>query len=116
MASAFVAPFVLGAVGALAPEIVRLWKIRSEPQRFAWSWFYLIVSMLFACLGGIVAVLLPSENARAAFYAGISTPVLVNTAAKNINAARRKRKKTLKGAASSVEVPLSPFETFIDAL
>lgn len=116
MGSSFLGPFALGALGALAPEIVRLWKIRSEPKRFVWSWFYLIVSLLFACLGGIVAVLLPSENARAAFYAGISTPVLINTAAKNINAANRKRKRALKGDTSLVEGRLSPVETFIDAL
>jgi hypothetical protein len=74
--------FLLGMVGALAPEIVRLYSIRSDPSQFTWSAFYIVVSILFACLGGICALVLPATTAWGALYAGISTPVLINTALK----------------------------------
>lgn len=73
--------FLIGGVGALAPEIVRLYSIRTNPQ-FNWSWFYLIMSILFLMLGGLVACILPATTYYGAFYAGVSTPVLVNTIAK----------------------------------
>lgn len=68
--------FLLGVIGALAPEIVRLYSIRTK--QFKWSWFYLIISVLFACLGGVIAMFLPTVTYWGAFYAGISTPVFVN--------------------------------------
>jgi hypothetical protein len=71
--------FLLGMVGALAPELVRLYSIKSNPKEFRWSWFYLIVSMLFAGLGGLIALVLPATTYWGALYAGVSTPVLVNT-------------------------------------
>ena len=33
--------FLLGALGALAPEIVRLYSIATNRGRFTWSWFYM---------------------------------------------------------------------------
>jgi Flp pilus assembly protein TadB len=65
--------------GALAPEIVRLYEIRNDPDRFQWSWFYLVVSVAFACLGGLLAVVLPATTYWGALYVGVSTPVLVNS-------------------------------------
>ena len=79
--------FGLGCVGALAPEVVRLYSIRQHPDEFVWSWFYAVVSVLFALLGGLVAVVLPATTYWGAVYVGISTPVLVNTALrKGLNA------------------------------
>ena len=72
--------FAVGMVGALAPEIVRLYGLRNSPQQF--SRFYLVASAAFAALGGIVALLLPATTLWAAFYAGISTPTLISTAVK----------------------------------
>jgi ABC-type transport system involved in cytochrome c biogenesis permease subunit len=103
--------FLLGAVGALAPEIVRVYEIRNDPHRFTWSWFYLIVSLLFVALGGFVAMILPAENPQGAFYAGISTPVLVNTVLKKGSGGGRK----LKSIPAPVPA-LSPFRSFISAL
>src|SRR5262245_46981148 len=71
--------FLLGCAGALAPEVVRLYGIRSRPRQFKWSWFYIVISLLFACLGGLLALTLPATTYWGAVYAGISTPVLVNT-------------------------------------
>jgi hypothetical protein len=102
--------FLPGAVGALAPEIVKLYEIRSDPSRFTFSWFYAIMSLLFVALGGFVALILPAANAQGAFYAGISTPVLITTVMKNASRSGRK----LKSIAASG--PLSPFKSFVSAL
>ncbi|NUQ95738.1 MAG: hypothetical protein HOY79_04000 [Streptomyces sp.] len=74
--------FSLGMVGALAPEIVRLYSIREDPKRFAWSWFYLIASMAFAALGGLLALVMPATTYWGALYIGVSTPVLINSMAR----------------------------------
>jgi hypothetical protein len=74
--------FLLGAVGALAPEVVRLYSIRDDPGRFRWSPFYMIVSLAFACLGGLLPIVLPATTYWGAIYVGISTPIVVNTAAR----------------------------------
>jgi hypothetical protein len=71
--------FLLGMIGALAPEIVRLYSIKSSSGE-SWSGFYFVISLLFACLGGIVALILPATTLWGAFYAGISTPTLISTA------------------------------------
>jgi Zn-dependent protease len=70
--------FALGMIGALAPEVVRLYSIRNNPRQFKWSRFYLVVSTLFACLGGVIAVTLPTTTYWGALYVGVSTPVFVN--------------------------------------
>lgn len=74
--------FLIGCIGALAPEILRLYSLRNNPDRFKWSWFFIGISILFASLGGLVALLLPATTYWGAFYVGISTPVLINTALK----------------------------------
>ncbi|MFI2765242.1 hypothetical protein ACH5A3_41535 [Streptomyces echinatus] len=66
-----------GMLGALAPEIVRLYTIRNNPRRFRWSWFYVAVSVAFSGLGGALALALPATTAWAALYVGVSTPTLV---------------------------------------
>ncbi|MEU4769303.1 hypothetical protein AB0H12_39275 [Actinosynnema sp. NPDC023794] len=71
--------FLLGMAGALAPEVVRLYAIRQNPTKFKWSWFYLLVSVAYGALGGVIALVLPATTYWAALYVGVSTPVLVNT-------------------------------------
>lgn len=68
-----------GMLGALAPEVVRLYTIRHNPRRFQWSWFYVLVSLSFSGLGGALALALPATTAWAALYVGISTPTVVTT-------------------------------------
>ncbi|HEX3761175.1 MAG TPA: hypothetical protein VHW23_20915 [Kofleriaceae bacterium] len=87
---------LLGMVGALAPEIVRLYAIRSHPEQFVWSALYLVASALFACLGGVVAYALPATIAWGALYAGISTPTLVTAALKHTIAARPSKTKAFQ--------------------
>ncbi len=108
--------FLLGALGAVAPEIVRLYSIATgRGQGFTWSWSYIGISFAFACLGGVVAVLLPSENVRAAFYAGISTPVIINTAAKKVRGRAKRKKKGPKASEQGTEAR-SRFDSFLDGL
>lgn len=74
--------FLVGCVGAIAPEIVRLYHLRFQPN-LRWSWGYILFSVPFVLLGGFVAWILEPSNNYAAFYSGISTPVLITTIAKN---------------------------------
>lgn len=69
----------LGSFGALAPELVRLYRLREKVVRF--SLWYFGISILYAALGGVVAFVLPAITYQAAFYAGISAPVMVSAVA-----------------------------------
>ena len=71
--------FGVGILGAIAPEIVRGFNLRFN-RRIKWSWVYLIMSVPFALLGGVIALILPATTLWGAFYAGLSTPIVVNTA------------------------------------
>jgi uncharacterized membrane protein YfcA len=72
--------FTAGCVGALAPELVRFYRLRhSELLRIRHVRRYVIVSVLFVALGGAVAVLLEASSLHAAFYMGISLPAIVST-------------------------------------
>lgn len=74
--------FAIGCVGAIAPEIVRIYNLRFKPS-FRWSWGYILYSIPFVLLGGFVAWLLEPSNNYAAFYSGVSTPILVTTIVRN---------------------------------
>jgi hypothetical protein len=72
--------FFLGAAGAFAPELIRLWGIKTEPSKFVWSNFYLVVSLLFCGFGGLMAVCLQPDSAWKAIYAGVTMPVVISSA------------------------------------
>ena len=74
--------FILGCVGALAPEIIRFYNLRHTTD-FSWSWFYVIISLLFMPLGGVIAWILPATSYWGAFYIGVSTPVVITTIMKD---------------------------------
>ena len=74
--------FAIGCIGALAPEIIRLYNLRNE-QELSWSWFYVIISFVFMLLGGVIAWILPATSYWGAFYVGVSTPVVVTTIIKD---------------------------------
>ncbi|MEU3645212.1 hypothetical protein AB0E59_17650 [Lentzea sp. NPDC034063] len=88
--------FALGMAGALAPEVIRLYSIRQNPKNFRWSWFYVAVSLLFAGLGGVLALALPATTYWGALYVGVSTPVLITTIARKGHEVARPE---LRGAA-----------------
>jgi hypothetical protein len=74
--------FGLGAVGALAPEIVRLYSLAKSNDKYKFTPFYLIMSVVFAALGGLLAIVLPTENLQSALYAGIGTPLIISSVLK----------------------------------
>jgi len=101
--------FVIGCIGATAPEIVRLYNLRSEP-RFQWSWGYVLYSIPFILLGGFIAWILEPSSKYAAFYAGISTPVLVTAVAKNssLGTSSSQPEKPFPGSESPPQLPSPP--------
>jgi hypothetical protein len=74
--------FAVGTVGALAPEIIRLYGLRHKPPKKGFSSFYYIVSLVYALLGGLVAVILPAVTLYGAFYAGATVPVTISAIAR----------------------------------
>jgi len=73
--------FLIGCVGAIAPEILRLYRLRNS-IRFNWSWGYIIISIIFVLLGGFVSYILEPSNSYAAFYSGVGTPFIINAITK----------------------------------
>lgn len=73
--------FFIGCVGAIAPEILRFYRLR-DTLKFSWSWGYILISIVFVLLGGFVAYILEPSNNYAAFYSGVSTPFIINAIAK----------------------------------
>ena len=69
--------FLCGTVGALSPEVVRLYKLRYKPLEFSRSYFF--ISLAFCLLGGFVALILQSTTLWGAFYTGLSLPLIVST-------------------------------------
>ena len=72
--------FVCGCIGASAPEIVRLYKLRSKPLE-GFSRRYYLISILFFLLGGFVSVILPATTLYGAFYMGVALPSIVTAIA-----------------------------------
>lgn len=108
--------FLLGAVGAFAPEIVRLWELRSAPQKFQWSSLYVVASLLMCILGGIVAVLMAPDSAWKVFYAGLTAPVVVSAAGKKTVSRRAAPKLKHGTAAPPPPQPLRGGAAFFQAL
>ena len=73
--------FFIGCVGAIAPEILRLYRLRNT-LAFSWSWSYILISIAFVLLGGFVSYILEPSNNYAAFYSGVGTPFIINAIAK----------------------------------
>jgi hypothetical protein len=81
--------FILGFLGACAPEIVRLHRMRTKPPpRKEFSWFYFIISIVYASLGGAIAIMLPAVTQYGAFYAGVTMPCTLSAMLRNKNKMR----------------------------
>jgi len=69
-----------GFVGAAAPEIVRLYRLRMRPMpRVRRS--YVFVSVMFFLLGAFAAWVFQATTPYAAFYIGACTDALVSSMA-----------------------------------
>jgi hypothetical protein len=80
--------FLIGCTGAAAPEAWRLYNLRTQAV-FRWSWGYLVFSIPFILLGGIIAWILEPTSKWAAFYSGLTAPVLLTTAMKDAAKAQK---------------------------
>jgi len=105
--------FLLGAVGAAAPEILRLYELRSNPDQFKWTWGYLLLTLPFLLLGGLVPVILPATTVWGAFYTGLSLPVIISAAAKK---AQGDAASPAVSAKSATPVPQSGLKAYLNAL
>ncbi len=52
--------------------------MRCRPPKRGFSWFYFLISFIYALLGGVVAVALPAVTMFAALYAGVTMPLLIS--------------------------------------
>ncbi|MBD1996159.1 hypothetical protein H6G00_05940 [Leptolyngbya sp. FACHB-541] len=87
--------FWIGCVGAAAPEALRLYNLRSQPV-FRWSWGYLIFSIPFLIVGGFIAWVLEPSTRWAAFYSGLTAPVLLTTVLKDTAKAQKELEEVEK--------------------
>ena len=74
--------FLLGSVGALAPEILRLYKIVTGTSSGNLPQFgpsYILISLLFIGLGGVMAVVWGENNAFKCVWVGLSLPVIISS-------------------------------------
>lgn len=74
--------FVIGLLGALAPESWRLYNLRNQPQ-VPWSWRYVMFTIPFLGMGGAIAYVLEPSTKWGAFYAGLTAPILLTTVMKD---------------------------------
>ena len=65
--------FFWGAVGAIAPEIVRWWRIARSETPGEWTRAsYWLATAAYLCLAGLMALLVAQPNPYAAFMAGLT--------------------------------------------
>jgi hypothetical protein len=109
--------FLLGALGAIAPEVVRQVNVLRDGGAYTWSPALIFFSLIYAAIAGVVAAILPSANLYSAFYNGISTDVLIGKAHAAAAGAKKKKTQQMKSAAGAGPPPrLSPLHSFLDAL
>ena len=73
--------FIAGFIGALAPEVLRLYGLKQGEVSFQ-TWYFLI-SAIYAVLGGYVATIAPGVTEPWwAFVIGVGLPTVINTAFK----------------------------------
>ena len=77
--------FLWGAVGALAPEILRLYKIitgdsKNPLPKFGWAYFS--ISVLFVGVAGLFAVAWHEDNAFKCIWLGVSLPSTISILAR----------------------------------
>ena len=80
--------FAIGCVGAIAPEAFRLYNLRTQTV-LRWSGSYLMFSIPFIFIGGFVAWVLEPTTKWAAFYSGLTAPVLLTTAMRDAAKAQK---------------------------
>jgi hypothetical protein len=80
--------FLTGCAGAIAPESWRLYNLRTN-HTFRWSWGYVACTIPFIVVAGFIAWILDPSNGWAAFYSGLTAPVLITAAMKDTAKAQK---------------------------
>ena len=71
--------FGWGCIGGASPEIIDIYKLRKRKLEVENPWLYVIGSLGFSLLAGLLtAALLSPPDILAAFYCGCSMPVFVS--------------------------------------
>ena len=81
------ARFLLGAIGALAPEVVRIYRIESGGTSGTLARFgryYYAISLLFAGFAGVFAVAWGEGAPFKSIWVGASFPTIVSTLASQV--------------------------------
>ena len=73
--------FACGCIGAVAPEIIRLYKLRQHRGDIDFPWWYFAITIALAVLGGVVAVMLDSSPIWSAFVAGAAIQYTISALA-----------------------------------
>ena len=74
--------FLWGAVGGVAPEVARLYKIVTATNAGdlpPFGLLYFSVSLLFVAMAGAFAIAWNDENPRKCLWVGASLPVIITT-------------------------------------
>lgn len=70
--------FWLGALGAAAPEAIRLFKVKARKLNFPLQYF--VITLLFVAVGGAITyALIPTGNPAGALYMGSTFPTLISS-------------------------------------
>jgi len=72
--------FWFGFIGAGIPELIRLYKIKTEKPDIENKLFYFLINASWMFIGGLIAFLLKASNEFAALYIGFSWPVILSLA------------------------------------
>lgn len=70
--------FVLGCIGAMTPEIIRLYKIKTIKPSIDNITYYVLLNIAYIIMGGVVAWLLEASSFYAAFYIGASWDTMIS--------------------------------------
>jgi hypothetical protein len=75
--------FLAGCIGALAPEVVRLYQMRSRRRSVKFDRFYVGVSLAYILLGGYTASIFPGATTEfASMSVGVGLVCVLNTMAR----------------------------------
>ncbi len=107
---------LVGCLGALAPEIVRLYKARTK-SRPEFTGYYFVISFLHALVAGVFCLILPADNLRSAFYVGATFPTLLSglTPRRHMTLCNEApREGTVMETAASLAAKRTPWQIFQD--
>jgi len=82
--------FGWGAIGAVAPEVVKLYNfvtattLNAEPLKLRLPKSYIPVSLTFIAVGGAVAVAFGENSALKCMWVGVSLPAIVSSFVKQL--------------------------------